>query len=365
MFDSPDGPADDAEREAWTARGVPSARRTVGIGLVAAATAALIAAWIDSLVGDHVSVRAVVTAGAGGGTLAVLWIALQDGAGEHRLVVRRLLALATASFCLVLLVYLLAQRSRSGQRFERDVLLGRTSGRLEPPALRLLDELTIGTVLFFGVVIALLAAIRRRVRLGEAVGIAILLAVGSAAILKQWLLPRPLLLDDHAIATVTSYPSGHVTAAAALAAALVVVVAPRWRRRAAFGGGALVALTGIAVLITGWHRPSDAVGGVLLATAWISLAAAVTTRREPPVTAASVHTASINARTWRTAGYLATAAFLLLAVVELSRLAGAIDRPQHIAAFLAGSAAFLAVDVVAYAVLAGALDPSRPPPTTR
>ncbi len=346
--------ATDAGR--WTLRGQFTQRHTLTVGAVAGALSLLVALWIDSHVGQRISPRAVTTATVAGAVLAMLWEAVAELDGARRSYIRRLVAFGTVLFASVLVIYLLAQRSRVGQRFERDVLLGRTSGRLEPTAQTLLSQLTLGAVLFFGVGTSLVAAARRRVRLGEATGIAILLAAGSAAILKRWLLPRPRLLGDQAVATVTSYPSGHVTAAAALAAALVVVVGHRWRRRAAVAGGGLVALVGVAVLVTGWHRPSDAIGGLLLGVAWIAVAAAVSTRREPVSGPLGARAVAITARTWKATGYLGGGAFVLLVVVEISRLAGLVGRPPHTLAFLAGSFAFLAVDILVYATLAALID---------
>ncbi len=346
----------------WTLRGEFSQRRTLTVGAVAGALSLSVAVWIDGRVGERVSLRAVATAAAAGALLSMLWVAVEDLDGARRSYVRRLVAFGTVLFALVLVIYLLAQRSRTGQRFERDVLLGSTSGRLEPAAHALLGQLTLGAVLFFGVATSLIAAARRRVRLGEATGIAILLAAGSARILKRWLLPRPRLLGEQAVATVTSYPSGHVTVAAALAAALVVVVGHRWRRRAAVAGGGLVALVGVAVLVTGWHRPSDAIGGLLLGAAWISLAAAVSSRREPASGPLVARAAAITGRTWRATGYLAGGAFLLLVAVEVTRLAGIVGRPPHVLAFLAGSLAFLAVDIIVYATLAALIEDGPKPP---
>ena len=60
-----------------------------------------------------------------------------------------------------------------------------------------------------------------------------------------------------------AWPSGHATMATALVLAAVIVAAPRWRSRVALvGGGALAAFYG-ALLVMGWHYPSDVLGGLL------------------------------------------------------------------------------------------------------
>lgn len=73
----------------------------------------------------------------------------------------------------------------------------------------------------------------------------------------------------------TAFPSGHTTAAASLALALVLVAPRRWRPPALFGGSLLVLCVGLAVVIRHWHYPSDAIGGVLVATAWFCVVGGV------------------------------------------------------------------------------------------
>jgi membrane-associated phospholipid phosphatase len=65
-----------------------------------------------------------------------------------------------------------------------------------------------------------------------------------------------------------SFPSGHTTAAASIAVALVLVVPAAHRLTAALLGAALTAVVGLAVVILGWHYPSDVLGGLLVVGAW-------------------------------------------------------------------------------------------------
>ncbi len=65
-----------------------------------------------------------------------------------------------------------------------------------------------------------------------------------------------------------SMPSGHMTVAASVVVATVLVLPPRLRGTVALLGAAYAALTGIATLSAGWHRPSDAVAAVLVVGAW-------------------------------------------------------------------------------------------------
>ena len=65
-----------------------------------------------------------------------------------------------------------------------------------------------------------------------------------------------------------AWPSGHATIATALVLSAVIVAAPRWRPGVALvGGGALAAFYG-ALLVMGWHYPSDVLGGLLMGALW-------------------------------------------------------------------------------------------------
>jgi membrane-associated phospholipid phosphatase len=79
-----------------------------------------------------------------------------------------------------------------------------------------------------------------------------------------------------------SWPSGHSTAAMTLALCAILVVAPALRAAAALLGGAFAVGVGYAVLVLGWHYPSDVLGGFLVAGLWTSLAVAALDRVEAP-----------------------------------------------------------------------------------
>jgi membrane-associated phospholipid phosphatase len=78
----------------------------------------------------------------------------------------------------------------------------------------------------------------------------------------------------------TSWPSGHSTAAMTLALCAVLVAPPALRAAAAVLGGAFAVGVGYAVLVLGWHYPSDVLGGFLVAGLWTSLAVVVLHRVE-------------------------------------------------------------------------------------
>ena len=79
-----------------------------------------------------------------------------------------------------------------------------------------------------------------------------------------------------------SWPSGHSTAAMTLALCAILVAPPALRASAAMLGGAFAVGVGYAVLVLGWHYPSDVLGGFLVAGLWTSLAVAVLHRVEAP-----------------------------------------------------------------------------------
>ncbi len=73
-----------------------------------------------------------------------------------------------------------------------------------------------------------------------------------------------------------TYPSGHTTIGTSIALALVMISGAGWRSWSAVVSGFLSVSYATAVLFIGWHRPSDAVGGLLWSGFCFSLAAACT-----------------------------------------------------------------------------------------
>ena len=80
-----------------------------------------------------------------------------------------------------------------------------------------------------------------------------------------------------------AFPSGHVVRAVALTAVIAwLFVAPRWRLRIAVGGALVAALVmGFARVSLGVHWPTDALGGLLLGTAWFATTAWIAARPAP------------------------------------------------------------------------------------
>lgn len=128
-------------------------------------------------------------------------------------------------------------------------------------------------VLALALVICALALWRR----GPAVALAAALLIFGAnlttQLLKHAVSPlrlQPLLGWDQI--GETAFPSGHVTAAASLGLALVLVVPRRGRPVALALAFLLTVAVSLSVVIRHWHYPSDAIGGMLVATAWFCAA---------------------------------------------------------------------------------------------
>ena len=133
-----------------------------------------------------------------------------------------------------------------------------------------------------GLVCIAVALARRRG--GRALAVAGLLAVtGVTTQVLKHALAQPRLEHwlPEQVAT-NSWPSGHSTAAMTLALCAILVAPPALRASAAMLGGAFAVGVGYAVLVLGWHYPSDVLGGFLVAGLWASLAVAVLHRVEAP-----------------------------------------------------------------------------------
>lgn len=102
-------------------------------------------------------------------------------------------------------------------------------------------------------------------------------AIVGAELLKH-LLTRPVLFLDPGIAdsllSRETYPSGHTTISTSFVLAALLVCPSRWRPWSALAAGAVSATYATGVLFAGWHRPSDALGGLALSGAVLGCAAA-------------------------------------------------------------------------------------------
>lgn len=135
------------------------------------------------------------------------------------------------------------------------------------------DNVRIAVVL---AILLLIALLLRRLRAGV-VGTAVVVGSGLAAQGLKELLSRPDL-DVAGTGSHNSFPSGHVAVATGLVVAFLFVLPAGARLWLALPGAAVIAAIGTATVIAGWHRPSDVIGGVLLAGTLQLIAAAISRR---------------------------------------------------------------------------------------
>jgi membrane-associated phospholipid phosphatase len=142
------------------------------------------------------------------------------------------------------------------------------------PALRSLLHLLDPTLfILWGIALVALALARSRPRTAVAIALVMALAPLTAEVLKP-LLGHGSVGYDGTRLGVSSWPSGHSTAALTLALCAVLAVPARWRPATALLGGLFAAAAGVGLLILAKHMPSDVLGGYLTATLWIALAVA-------------------------------------------------------------------------------------------
>ena len=203
-----------------------------------------------------------------------------------------------------------------------------------------------------GVLVAtvLLAVLRRRVLLAVQVAVLMGGANLSTQLLKVFVFDRPPVGVTDGLPN--SLPSGHTAAAASVACALVLVVPRRARPAVAVLGVLYAAATGVSTLVGRWHRPSDAVAGVLVVLAWAGIASALGSRD-------GVVRATQPRRGVTVAAGLLIAAGLgsgLLAALALQRVVAAVpagldSRAEQLTAYGGGALAVVAVSCLAFGLL--------------
>ncbi len=192
----------------------------------------------------------------------------------------RTLLLGAALFAaLVVVGYLTFVQGTATQSIDDAAYFGRNAvgQRVTRFDRNILDHITLGTVLLGAVVVLTVTIYRRAFR----VGIIAVLGFGSAVVLADILkvvLPRPDLAHDEINFPESlkgnSYPSGHTTVSMSIALAIILIAAANWRPWLAIVAGIVEATLATGVVFAGWHRPSDALGGVALAGLCMSVAGA-------------------------------------------------------------------------------------------
>ena len=183
--------------------------------------------------------------------------------------------------CAVLLIgsYFVFVSLPWGHQFDDDAYFGRkalsrTVVKLDSEVLALVSK---STLLIAAMVLIVIGILRRCALAGVIATAGFGCAVVGAEVLKDVLPWRALVPDDAwlegGLQADNSFPSGHATIGTSLALSLLFVSSSRWRPWLAVAAGCLSATFATAVLFTGWHRPSDALG----ALAWSGLCITVAT----------------------------------------------------------------------------------------
>ncbi|MDM4719747.1 phosphatase PAP2 family protein [Micromonospora sp. WMMA1363] len=202
-----------------------------------------------------------------------------------------LVLLQTAAF---LAVWRAALHTELGQWIDTVALAGNRIGqdRIDGPVDRILNAMSVVSLLAATAVIGFIALIRGRVVLAVTATLLIVGANVTTQALKYGLARPDFGIDPERIYAGNSLPSGHTTVAASVAVALVLVLPRTIRATGAFIGAAYAAVAGVATLSAGWHRPSDAVAAYLVVGVWAALGGLlllITQREQAQVDSAEAH----------------------------------------------------------------------------
>lgn len=214
----------------------------------------------------------------------------------------------------------------------------------------------------FTAVLVCIALARGRPRLAVCVAVVLVGANVTTQILKPALAhPRVHEMVWDAGISSAAWPSGHTTAAMSLALCLVLVAPSRLRPLAATVGGVFAVAVVYAILVLGWHYPSDVLGGFLVATGWTFLGLAALRAADRRWSQGSGREAAERiVDTLRPTFAAAVGLAALGAVVVLARLDTAVAYAQANTTFFAGAAAIAAAGLALAAGLAVALQASVP-----
>lgn len=172
-----------------------------------------------------------------------------------------------------------------GQRLDEAAFSGSRIGRrtLWTAAEPILDIVSVPLLVLVLAAAAVTALVRRRWSLLLQVAVLVGGANLTTQVLKKAFLDRPDLVETISLRA-NSLPSGHTTVAATVAVALLLSVPRGARPLVAVLGGAYAALTGVATMVGGWHRPSDVIAACTVVLAWAGVATMIAAldRPEPP-----------------------------------------------------------------------------------
>lgn len=190
--------------------------------------------------------------------------------------------LTGVAFFMVLLVagYFFFVQTKVGQAFDNVAYFGHSG--VDRVALHydsdLLGEVNVRMLLLVAGVLFLIALFRKRWLVGLAVIGGLACAVVGAELLKRNLPRTELAAPSGSVPTYfhqDTYPSGHMTVGTSVVLAFLLLAPARSRRWLGGVAGFVSASYATAVLFEGWHRPSDALGGILWSGFCLGLVALV------------------------------------------------------------------------------------------
>lgn len=257
-------------------------------------------------------------------------------------------AIVVISLCAFVILTVLSLRSFTGQALD-DIVLStlRVGHRQVLPLTDLLrtgvSEISVGIAIL---IVMVIAAARRRFALAMRMGVMIAGANITTQLLKRWILDRPFL--GVGIDLGNSYPSGHATVLVSVALAAVVVVSQRIRSLVAAGVSVITALSLIVIIVSGWHRPSDIIGAILISLIWAMTLAP----QEEPVKTSD----TLNRRMLVASGSAVILSAIAVGLLwsQLRTLAASVALPGNVSAVVSSHAALsLVVSLIAVVFIVG------------
>ncbi|MFE0588317.1 phosphatase PAP2 family protein [Micromonospora echinospora] len=205
-----------------------------------------------------------------------------------------LVLLAVTHVVALFAVWRFALHTETGQWLDTVALTGNQIGqdRIDEPVDRVLNAVSVVSLLAATAMIGFIALLRRRIALAVTATALIVGANVTTQLLKYGLARPDYGIDPERAAVGNSLPSGHACVAASVAVALVLVLPRKVRVPGAFLGAGYAAVNGVATLSAGWHRPSDAVAAFLVVGAWAAaggLLLLLTQREQAQVEPADAH----------------------------------------------------------------------------
>ncbi|MEU4681119.1 phosphatase PAP2 family protein [Micromonospora sp. NPDC023737] len=193
-----------------------------------------------------------------------------------------------------LVTWRVAVHTELGQWVDTVALTGNRIGqdRIDEPVDRILNAMSVVSLLAATAVIGFIALMRGRIALAITATLLIAGANVTTQLLKYGLSRPDLGIDLERVYAGNSLPSGHAAVAASVAVALVLVLPTRVRAFGAFVGAGYAAAAGVATLSAGWHRPSDALAAFLVVGVWAAVAGLVllfTQREQAQFSTADAH----------------------------------------------------------------------------